>query len=129
MNDQDYLDRIDSARVYDVATETPLELASGLSARIANRVLMKREDLQPVFSFKLRGAYNKIASLPDDEIANGVICSSAGNHAQGLALANRLFGDSAHFVMPEPVNVGKRARVENGVRKLPWCSSVRKARQ
>ena len=58
-----------------------------------------------------------------------VVRLSAGNHAQGLALANRLFGDSAHLVMPEPVNVGKRARVENGVRKLPWCSSVRKARQ
>ena len=95
MNDQDYLDRIDSARVYDVATETPLEPASGLSARIANRVLMKREDLQPVFSFKLRGAYNKIASLPDDEIANGVICSSAGNHAQGVALAAQRRGDRA----------------------------------
>ena len=100
MNDQDYLNLIDSARVYDVATETPLDDASGLSARIGNRVLMKREDLQPVFSFKLRGAYNKIASLPDDEIANGVICSSAGNHAQGVALAAQRRGIRAVIVMP-----------------------------
>ncbi len=100
MNDQDYVDRIDSARVYDVAVETPLDEASGLSARIANRVLMKREDLQPVFSFKLRGAYNKIASLSDDEVANGVICSSAGNHAQGVALAAKRRGIRAVIVMP-----------------------------
>ena len=100
MNDQDYVDRIDSARVYDVAVETPLDEASGLSARIANRVLMKREDLQPVFSFKLRGAYNKIASLPDDEVANGVICSSAGNHGQGVALAAKRRGIRAVIVMP-----------------------------
>ncbi len=100
MNDQDYVDRIDSARVYDVAVETPLDEASGLSARIANRILMKREDLQPVFSFKLRGAYNKIASLSDDEVANGVICSSAGNHAQGVALAAKRRGIRAVIVMP-----------------------------
>ena len=86
MNDQDYLDRIENARVYDVATETPLEEARRLSARIGNRVLMKREDLQPVFSFKLRGAYNKIAALSDAEVARGVICSSAGNHGQGVAI-------------------------------------------
>ena len=100
MNDQDYLDRIDNARVYDVATETPLEEARGLSARIANRVLMKREDLQPVFSFKLRGAYNKIAALSDAEVANGVICSSAGNHGQGVALAAQRRGIHAVIVMP-----------------------------
>ena len=100
MNDQDYVDRIDSTRVYDVAVETPLDEASGLSARIANRVLMKREDLQPVFSFKLRGAYNKIASLSDDEVANGVICSSAGNHAQGVALAAKRRGIRAVIIMP-----------------------------
>ena len=100
MNDQDYLDRIENARVYDVATETPLEEALGLSARIGNRVLMKREDLQPVFSFKLRGAYNKIAALTDAEVANGVICSSAGNHGQGVALAAQRRGIHAVIVMP-----------------------------
>ena len=100
MNDQDYLDRIENARVYDVAKETPLEEASGLSARLSNRILMKREDLQPVFSFKLRGAYNKIASLTDAEAAKGVICSSAGNHAQGVALAAKRRGIRAVIVMP-----------------------------
>jgi threonine dehydratase len=100
MNDKDYLDRIENARVYDVATETPLEEAAGLSARLSNRILLKREDLQPVFSFKLRGAYNKIASLTDDEVANGVICSSAGNHAQGVALAAKRRGVRAVIVMP-----------------------------
>ena len=100
MNDQDYLDRINNARVYDVATETPLEEARGLSARLSNRVLMKREDLQPVFSFKLRGAYNKISGLSDEAAANGVICSSAGNHGQGVALAAQRRGIRAVIVMP-----------------------------
>ena len=100
MNDQDYLDRIENARVYDVAIETPLEEARGLSARIGNRVLMKREDLQPVFSFKIRGAYNKIAALPEAAVANGVICSSAGNHGQGVALAAQRRGIRAVIVMP-----------------------------
>ena len=100
MNDQDYLDRIENARVYDVAAETPLEEAHGLSTRLSNRILLKREDLQPVFSFKLRGAYNKIAALTDDEVANGVICSSAGNHAQGVALAAKRRGVRAVIVMP-----------------------------
>ena len=101
MNDSDYLDRIDNARVYDVAEKTPLERARALSARIGNTVWMKREDLQPVFSFKLRGAYNKISSLSDAEVANGVICSSAGNHAQGVALAARRRGIPASIVMPQ----------------------------
>ena len=100
MNDQDYLDRIESARVYDVAIVTPLDEAPGLSARIDNRVLMKREDLQPVFSFKIRGAYNKISSLTDEALSKGVICSSAGNHAQGVALAARRRGVRAVIVMP-----------------------------
>jgi threonine dehydratase len=100
MNDQDYLDRIESARVYDVAIVTPLDEAPGLSARIDNRVLMKREDLQPVFSFKIRGAYNKISSLTDAVLSKGVICSSAGNHAQGVALAARRRGVRAVIVMP-----------------------------
>ena len=96
----DYLDRIANASVYDVARETPLELASSLSARFRNRIWLKREDLQPVFSFKLRGAYNKIASLPGEALQAGVICSSAGNHAQGVALAARRLGVRAVVVMP-----------------------------
>ena len=83
----DFVKQVENARVYDVAIESPLELAPNLSARLGNRVLLKREDLQSVFSFKLRGAYNKLAALSDAEAANGVICSSAGNHAQGVALA------------------------------------------
>ena len=100
MTTDDYLALIEAACVYDVAIETPLELAENLSARLKNRVLMKREDLQPVFSFKLRGAYNKIASLPDAAAKSGVICSSAGNHAQGVALAARGRGARAVIVMP-----------------------------
>ncbi len=100
MKTKDYLQRIRDAKVYDVADKTPLELARNLSRRLGNRVLMKREDLQPVFSFKLRGAYNKIAGLSDDELENGVICSSAGNHAQGVALAARRRGVRAVIVMP-----------------------------
>ncbi len=100
MDTKDYLERIRNAKVYDVAEKTPLELARNLSRRLGNRVLMKREDLQPVFSFKLRGAYNKIAALSDAEVSNGVICSSAGNHAQGVALAARRRGIRAVIVMP-----------------------------
>src|SRR6266849_6701057 len=83
----DYLERILRARVYDVAVETPLEVAPNLSARLGNRVLLKREDMQPVFSFKCRGAYNKMANLPAGVLARGVVAASAGNHAQGVALA------------------------------------------
>ena len=96
----DYCKLIDEATVYDVASKTPLELAHNLSARIGNRIWMKREDLQPVFSFKLRGAYNKLASLTDAELAQGVICSSAGNHAQGVALAAKKMKIHAVIVMP-----------------------------
>ncbi len=96
----DYLDRILKARVYEVAIETPLEAAPRLSARLDNRVLFKREDLQPVFSFKLRGAYNKLVQLSDAERQRGVICSSAGNHAQGVALAARELHMRAVVVMP-----------------------------
>jgi len=77
------------SRVYDVARETPLDVAPGLSSRLRAEVLLKREDLQPVFSFKLRGAYNRIAHLTDAERARGVICASAGNHAQGVAFSAR----------------------------------------
>ena len=96
----DYLQRILRARVYDVAIESPLDLAPNLSRRLGNRVLLKREDLQPVFSFKLRGAYNRMAALGADELARGVIAASAGNHAQGVALAAGKLGCSAVIVMP-----------------------------
>ncbi len=107
MSDSHYLERISAARVYDVASETPLDVAPLLSARLGNRILLKREDLQPVFSFKLRGAYNKIAALDDDAIARGVICSSAGNHAQGVALAAQRRGIPAVIVMPQTTPVIK----------------------
>ena len=96
----DYLTRILTAKVYDVAVETPLELAPLLSARIGNRVLLKREDLQPVFSFKIRGAYNKMAQLTPAELRRGVIAASAGNHAQGVALSAQRLGCKACIVMP-----------------------------
>ena len=97
----DYLERILKARVYDVAIESPLEAAPRLSRRLGNTVLFKREDLQPVFSFKLRGAYNKIAHLSETVAQRGVICASAGNHAQGVALAARRRGIPATIVMPQ----------------------------
>jgi threonine dehydratase len=96
----DYLERILTAQVYDVAVETPLELAPNLSQRIGNRLLLKREDMQPVFSFKLRGAYNKMVRLDERARACGVITASAGNHAQGVALAARTLGCDAAIVMP-----------------------------
>ena len=96
----DYLRRILTARVYDVAIESPLELAPRLTARLHNRVLLKREDLQPVFSFKLRGAYNKMVRLTPAERKRGVIAASAGNHAQGVALAAGHLKCRALIVMP-----------------------------
>jgi len=96
-----YIERILKARVYDVAIESPLEEARRLSARLGNRVLLKREDLQPVFSFKLRGAYNRIAHLSAAAAQRGVVCASAGNHAQGVALAARRRGINAVVVMPQ----------------------------
>ena len=98
--DNDYLRRIEEACVYEVATETPLDLARNVSRRLRNRILLKREDLQSVFSFKLRGAYNKLTKLPRDTLDRGVICSSAGNHAQGVALAAARLGVRAIIVMP-----------------------------
>ncbi len=97
---QSYLKRILTARVYDVAIESPLELAPSLSARIGNNVLLKREDMQPVFSFKLRGAYNKMAQLTPEQLKRGVITASAGNHAQGVALSAHRMGCKAVIVMP-----------------------------
>src|SRR6185436_14861185 len=89
-----------TSRVYEVARETPLDPAPRLSNRIANTVLLKREDLQPIFSFKIRGAYNRIAQLSDAERARGVIAASAGNHAQGVAFSARRLGIRAVIVMP-----------------------------
>jgi threonine dehydratase len=97
---RDYLQRILTARVYDVAAETPLEKAPILSARLNNTLLLKREDTQSVFSFKLRGAYNKMVQLPREALERGVICASAGNHAQGVALAAKRLGAHALIVMP-----------------------------
>jgi threonine dehydratase len=95
-----YLERILTSRVYDVATESPLEVAPALSKRLGDTLLLKREDLQPVFSFKLRGAYNRMALLPRERLARGVIAASAGNHAQGVALAAQRLGCRAVIVMP-----------------------------
>jgi threonine dehydratase len=97
---QTYIERILRAKVYDVAIETPLDFAPALSTRLNNRVFLKREDLQPIFSFKLRGAYNKIASLTRKERDCGVIAASAGNHAQGVALSAKKLGIKALIVMP-----------------------------
>jgi threonine dehydratase len=108
----DYLQKILTAKVYDVAVETPLELAATLSARLGNRVLLKREDQQPVFSFKLRGAYNKMAHMTAAERARGVIAASAGNHAQGVALAAQRLGCAATIVMPVTTPHIKIAAVE-----------------
>jgi len=95
-----YVERILKARVYDLARETPLEPARLLSERLGNRVFLKREDLQPVFSFKLRGAYNKLYGLDEASRSQGVIAASAGNHAQGVALSARHLGIQALIVMP-----------------------------
>jgi len=96
----DYLKKILTARVYDVAQETPLDLAPTLSQRFGNRIYFKREDMQSVFSFKLRGAYNKMANLTPEQLKRGVICASAGNHAQGVALSACRLGCRALIVMP-----------------------------
>ena len=96
----DYARKVLTARVYDVAIESPLDPMPRLSARLGNAVRLKREDLQSVFSFKLRGAYNKMAGLPREKLERGVICASAGNHAQGVALAAQRLGIKATVVMP-----------------------------
>ncbi|MDC8771556.1 threonine ammonia-lyase, biosynthetic [Roseateles albus] len=99
-SDNSYLQRILNARVYDVAIETSLSPAKSLSKRLGNKVFLKREDEQPVFSFKLRGAYNKMVNLSAESLAKGVICASAGNHAQGVALSAKKLGCRAVIVMP-----------------------------
>jgi threonine dehydratase len=96
----DYLTKILNAKVYDVAVESDLTPAKALSRRLHNKVLLKREDQQPVFSFKLRGAYNKMANLSDVQLKKGVICASAGNHAQGVALSAAKLGVRSVIVMP-----------------------------
>ncbi len=108
---QKYIEKILKARVYDVADVTPLDLMPRLSKRFENQVLLKREDLQPVFSFKLRGAYNKMINLPQDALDKGVIAASAGNHAQGVALAAQKLGIKALIVMPKTTPAIKVASV------------------
>src|SRR5688500_8785805 len=100
MKKRDYLERILNARVYDVAIETPLELAPNLTRRLGNNLFLKREDMQPVFSFKLRGAYNKMVHLSEAALKRGVIAASAGNHAQGVALSAQKLNCTATIVMP-----------------------------
>ncbi|AKR44335.1 threonine ammonia-lyase, biosynthetic [Methylophilus sp. TWE2] len=95
-----YREKIEHSQVYAVARHTPLDEMPNLSARFKNRILLKREDMQPVFSFKLRGAYNKMANLSPEALARGVICASAGNHAQGVALSAQKMGCRAVIVMP-----------------------------
>ena len=115
----DYARRILTSRVYDVARVSALDPLPGLSARLGNRVLLKREDLQDVFSFKIRGAYNKMAGLPREALERGVICASAGNHAQGVAFAGQKLGIAATIVMPRTTPsikvAGVRARGGNAV--------------
>ncbi|XP_047332193.1 threonine dehydratase 1 biosynthetic, chloroplastic-like [Impatiens glandulifera] len=99
-NAMDYLTNVLTSKVYDVAVESPLQYAPKLSERMGVKVLLKREDLQPVFSFKLRGAYNMMVKLPKEQLKKGVICSSAGNHAQGVALSAQQLGCNAVIAMP-----------------------------
>lgn len=100
LTNTDYLKQVLTARVYDVAIESNLDPARALSRRLGNQVFLKREDQQPVFSFKLRGAYNKMAHLTTEQLRNGVICASAGNHAQGVSLSAQKLGTRAVIVMP-----------------------------
>lgn len=114
---KDYLSRILTARVYDVATETPLDFAPALSNRLGNDIWLKREDQQSIFSFKNRGAYNKMVNMTRRRLGRGVIASSAGNHAQGVALAARKLGCAATIVMPKPTpDIKVRAVRELGAR-------------
>src|SRR6476660_8389170 len=110
-----------TSRVYDVARETPLEPAPRLSRRLHNEVLLKREDLQPIFSYKLRGAYNRIAHLSAEERERGVIAASAGNHAQGVAFAARHLGLRALIVMPRTTpEIKVQAVLDLGAEVVLW---------
>ncbi|MCQ2444404.1 MAG: pyridoxal-phosphate dependent enzyme, partial [Mailhella sp.] len=100
LSNAEYLRKILLSPVYDVAVVTPLQHLEKLSERLGNRIYLKREDLQPVHSFKLRGAYNKIAQLPEEARARGIVAASAGNHAQGCALSGSKLGVNATIVMP-----------------------------
>ncbi len=114
-----YIKKILDARVYDVAIETPITEARSLSKRFNNQIFLKREDLQPVFSFKIRGAYNKIIRLSDEEKQKGIICASAGNHAQGVALAAQHLGVKAVIVMPKTTpDIKVRSVRDRGARVL-----------
>ena len=115
---EDYLQKILRARVYDVAEETPLERAKNLSVKINNHVWLKREDLQPVFSFKLRGAFNRMSQLTKKELSRGVIASSAGNHAQGVALSASFLKCRAVIVMPLTTPIMKVRAVESHKAKV-----------
>ena len=110
---ESYIKRILDARVYDVARETPIHEAALMSRRLGNRVWLKREDLQPVFSFKLRGAYNKMSRLSPEQLAAGVVAASAGNHAQGVAMAAQHLNVKATIVMPRPTPQIKVDAVRN----------------
>ena len=110
---EDYLQKILRARVYDVAKETPLERANNLSKRLKNDIWLKREDLQPVFSFKIRGAFNRMSQLSKDELNKGVIASSAGNHAQGVAMSASFLKCRALIVMPITTPIVKIKAVES----------------
>lgn len=113
-----YIKRILDARIYDLAQETPLDFAPLISERLNNSVLLKREDLQPVFSFKIRGAYNKLLQLSEEQLKAGVVAASAGNHAQGLALAARHMGVNATIVMPRTTPDIKVAAVRRNGSKV-----------
>jgi threonine dehydratase len=99
-NKIDYLRLSLTSRVYEGAIETPLQYATNLSKKLKNNILLKREDLQPVFSFKIRGAFNKVAHLEVDQLKKGIVCCSAGNHAQGVAMAASRMKVNAKIVMP-----------------------------
>ena len=128
MKKNDYLERILNARVYDVAIESPLEIAPNLSKRLGSHLFLKREDLQPVFSFKLRGAYNKMSRLPVAALRRGVIAASAGNHAQGVALAARKLRCRATIVMPVTTPQIKVDAVQGwGAKVVLWGDSYDEA--
>ena len=120
----EYLNRILLSRVYDVAVETPLDEAVSLSRRTGNNIYLKREDLQPVFSFKIRGAYNKMAHLSKEELRRGIITASAGNHAQGVAYAAMQFGVKATIVMPTTTPLIKVNRTKSYGAEVVLCGDV-----
>ncbi len=120
----DYVKRINEARVYDVAKKSPLEFQTHLSSRFHNQIFLKREDLQPVFSFKLRGAYNKMAGLSKAQLNKGVIAASAGNHAQGVALSAQKLECRAVIVMPTTTPLIKIDAVKHrGAEVVLWGDS------